>query len=164
MIIGGVISGYYLDSKLFIGVHNNILFHIVCFAIGLLIMFFVIKISKNTGRTLAKYGRKGEVKTLDTNILVRDGIYRYMRHPMHLGLLFFPLSIAFLVASPSFILIISPIEMLFMLGMIKFWEESEAIKKFGGEYLAYKKRTPWFCFTIKCLTILLKDIPKIKKK
>jgi len=120
----------------------------------------VIRISKNTGRTLAKYGRKGKIKRMETNVLVRHGVYKYMRHPMHLGLLFFPLSIAFLIGSPSFILIIAPAEMIMMLLLIKYFEEPEAIKKFGNEYLEYKNQVPWFCFNLLCLKELLKEVPK----
>jgi protein-S-isoprenylcysteine O-methyltransferase Ste14 len=125
-----------------------------------LLILLVIRISKNTGRTLAKYGRKGDVKRMDTNVLVNQGVYKYMRHPMHLGLLFLPLSFAFLIGSPSFILFIAPAEMVIMLLLIKFFEESEAIKKFDKQYIEYKKQVPWFCFKIHCLKELFKDVPK----
>lgn len=160
MLFGGLTLGLYLDSILFKYVHTNILFHIISFLIGVMLLFLVIRISKNTGRTLAKYGRKGKIKRMETNILVRQGVYKYMRHPMHLGLLFFPLSIAFLFGSPSFILIIAPAEMIMMLILIKYFEEPEAIKKFGSEYLEYKNHVPWFCFNLLCLKELLKDVPK----
>jgi protein-S-isoprenylcysteine O-methyltransferase Ste14 len=83
-----------------------------------------------------------------------------MRHPMHLGLLFLPLSFAFLIGSPSFIFFIAPAEMVIMLLLIKFFEESEAIKKFDKQYIEYKKQVPWFCFKIHCLKELFKDVPK----
>jgi protein-S-isoprenylcysteine O-methyltransferase Ste14 len=67
-------------------------------------------------------------------------------------------SIAFLVGSPSFILIISPFEIILMLIMIKLLEEPEAIAKFGDEYREYKKMVPWFCFKIECL----KELWKVK--
>ena len=160
MIFGGIAAGYYLDDLLFPNFHNNFVFHIVSFVIGAFMLLFVLRVSKNTGRTLAKFGRKGDLPRMDTNELVTDGIYAYMRHPMHLGLLFFPLSVAFLVASLSFILIIAPAEILFMLIMIKLVEEREAIVKFGNDYREYMKRVPWFCFKIKCLKELLRHIPK----
>lgn len=160
MLVGGIIGGYYIDSILFENIHNNILFHTICFIVGVFIMLLVIRISKNTGRTLAKHGRKGELKKMETNSLVKTGAYKYMRHPMHLGLFLFPLSFAFLVASPSFILILTPIEILLMLIMIKILEEPEAIKKFGDEYMNYMKQKPWFCFKINCLKELLKPISK----
>ncbi|MHB1686436.1 MAG: methyltransferase family protein [Ignavibacteriaceae bacterium] len=158
MIVGGAALGLWLDTILFKNIHISIVFHSISFVIGFLLMVLVIKISKNTGRTLAKYGRKGNLKRMETNVLVNQGAYKYMRHPMHLGLLLFPLSIAFLIGSPSFILLIAPAEIIFMLIMIQFMEEPEAIKKFGKEYLEYKNQLPWFCFKIKCLKELFKRI------
>ena len=160
MIFGGIIGGYYLDSILFSGIHSCVLFHFVSFVIGMVLLVLVMKISRNTGRTLAKYGRKGELKRMETNVLAKEGVYRYMRHPMHLGLMLFPLSFAFLVGSPSFILIIAPLEIVLMLILIKLIEEPEAIRKFGNEYLEYKKTVPGFCFRKKCLKELLRDVEK----
>jgi protein-S-isoprenylcysteine O-methyltransferase Ste14 len=158
MLFGGAAGGFYLDSLLFKGIHENLILHIVSFIIGLLLALMVVRVSKNTGRTLARYGRKGELKRMETNVLVKQGIYKYMRHPMHLGLFFFPLSIAFLVGSPSFILIIVPLEIGLMLILIKLFEEPEAIEKFGDEYLEYKKQVPGFCLKIHCLKALFKKV------
>ena len=141
-IFGGIFGGIYSDSIFFPGIHNNLILHIILFIIGAVLMFIVMKISKNTGRTLAKYGRKGNVKNLDTNILVKDGIYAYMRHPMHLGLMLFPLSFAFLTGIISFIVIIAPLEIILMLIMIFTIEEPEAIRKFGDNYRNYKNKVP----------------------
>ncbi len=158
MLIGGIIGGYYIDNILFKNIHSNIYFHIICFITGLLILLLVLRISKNTGRTLAKYGRKGELERMETNVLVKQGVYKLMRHPMHLGLLLFPVSIALLSGSPSFILIISPLEIIFMLIMIKVVEEPGAIKKFGNDYREYMKQVPWFCFKPECLKELLRPV------
>lgn len=160
MIVGGAILSLFLDNHLFIIIHPDIYFHSISFIIGSLLIVLVMRISKNTGRTLAKYGRKGNLKRLETNTLVHEGIYRHMRHPMHLGLLLFPLSFALIIGSPSFIFIIAPIEAIFMLIMIKKLEEPEAIRKFGNQYILYKSQTPRFCFKIKCLKELLKEVPK----
>lgn len=160
MMVGGAALGLSLDAILFENIHTDILFHSISSAIGFLLSLMIIRISKNTGRTLAKYGRKGNLKRMETNVLVTQGAYKYMRHPMHFGLLLFPLSIAFLIGSLSFILIIAPVEMILMLIMIKYYEEPAAIKKFGKEYLEYKKQVPWFCFKINCLKELLKNVPK----
>lgn len=160
MIIGGGILGYFLDCMMFENICRNIYFHVFSTLFGAFILFLVMKISKNTGRTLAKYGRKGELKRMQTNVLVDKGIYKYMRHPMHLGLFLFPFAIAFLIGSLSFILFIAPAEVIFMLILIYVVEEPEAIKKFGDNYLDYKKQVPAFCFKIKCLKELLKEIPK----
>lgn len=160
MIVGGAALGLFLDNYLFETIHTDICFHCVGLIIGLSLIALVIRISKNTGRTLAKYGRKGNLKRLETNVLVQEGIYKYMRHPMHLGLFLFPMSFAFIVGSPSFIVLVAPLEVIFMLIMIKIVEEPETIRKFGDEYRIYKSQTPWFCFKFRCLKELLKDVPK----
>jgi len=161
MLFGGIGLAYYIDSILFdTSFYHNLVFQISSFSFGLLLMVLLVRISRTTGRTLAKYGRQGDIKRMETNLLVKEGVYQYMRHPMHLGLFLFPISVAFLVVSPSFILIIAPVEILFMVLMIKFFEEPEAISKFGTEYLDYKQQVPWFCFKISCLQELLKKIPK----
>jgi len=156
LIFGGGYFGYILDNKLFPSVKIGMLLHAISFIIGLGLMMLVMRISKNTGRTLAKYGRKGKLRRLDTNVLVTQGIYSYMRHPMHLGLFLFPLSFAFITGIISFIIIIVPAEIVIMLLLIKLLEEPEAVAKFGDEYLQYRKTTPAFCLRIKCLKELLK--------
>jgi len=160
MIFGGTALSLYLDAQLFSDYNLILPFYGISAIIGLLLFYAVIRISKNTGRTLAKYGRKGELKRMETNFLVNQGVYKYMRHPMHLGLLLFPLSIAFLMGSPSFVLLIAPSEIIFMLLMIKFVEEPEVIRKFGDQYLEYKEGVPWFCIKIRCLKELLTSVPK----
>ncbi len=160
IIFGGSIFGYYLDYLIFESIYQNIIFHVVSLLIGVFLLYLVMKISKNTYRTLAKYGRKGKLKKMQTNVLVKQGIYKYMRHPMHLGTFFSLLGLAFLIGSPSFILIIVPVEIIIMLIMIKFVEEPYSIRKFGDEYLEYKKQVPWFCFKMKCLKKLFENVPK----
>ncbi|MCF6183023.1 MAG: isoprenylcysteine carboxylmethyltransferase family protein [Bacteroidales bacterium] len=161
-IFGGIFGGIYFDNILFPGIHKNIILHIIFFIIGAILMFIVMKISKNTGRTLAKYGRKGDVDRMDTNVLVKEGIYSYMRHPMHLGLMIFPLSFAFLSGIISFIVFIAPLEIILMLIMIFMIEEPEAIRKFGDDYRNYKRKVPAFCFRFSCIKKLFKNVEKSK--
>jgi len=162
MIIGGAILSSFIDNHLFGKIHSDIFFHVVSLIIGVLLMMLVIRISKNTGRTLAKYGRSGNLKRLETNMLVQNGAYSHMRHPMHFGLLLFPLSFALIIGSPSFIMFIAPVEAVLMLVMVWMVEEPEAIRKFGNQYLEYKKGVPWFCFKLKCLKELFKSVAKSK--
>ncbi len=160
MLFGGLIAGKALDDILFPQIRHNLWFHDISIILGMTLIIIVVRISKNTGRTLAKYGRKGELKGMETNVLVKEGPYKYMRHPMHLGLLFMPLAVALLSYSPSFIFIIAPVEMIFMVIMIKIFEEPEAIRKFGEEYEKYMKEVPAFCLKRKCLKELLKPVTK----
>ncbi|HEC89839.1 MAG TPA: isoprenylcysteine carboxylmethyltransferase family protein [Thermoplasmatales archaeon] len=156
MLFGGAIIGLYLDYRFFRNFILNLYFHIMTLLIGIPLMYFVLLVSRNTGRFLSKMGRVGDIPRLDTNKLVTTGMYSCMRHPMHFGLLFFPLSIALIIGSPSFILIVSPLEMLFMIFMIKFFEEPEAIKKFGEAYVEYKSKVPMFNLHPSCISRLIK--------
>jgi len=160
MLIGGVWGGWYLDRTLFPDVYKSMPFHIAGIIVGLLLLNIVMTISRNTGRTLAKYGRAGDLPRMETNRLVTEGVYKKMRHPMHLGLLLFPFAFALLAGSPSFLLVIAPAEVFLMLIMIRLIEEPEAIRKFGGEYREYMKVTPWFCITAACLKALFKKVEK----
>jgi protein-S-isoprenylcysteine O-methyltransferase Ste14 len=154
MLAGGAVLSIYFDHQYFSRVFHNILFHIIAVIPGFLLLRMVLRASKNTGRYLARKGREGELPRMQTNKLVTDGIYGCMRHPMHLGLLFFPWAVAFLLGSPFFILILAPLEMLLMLIMIKLVEEREAERKFGQAYRKYKQQVPFFSFKPECLKML----------
>ncbi len=160
MLGGGIWGGFILDARWFPGIHHLLWFHILSFLIGIVVLKGVMTVSRNTGRTLAKYGRKGELPRMETNQLVKEGPYRYMRHPMHLGLLFFPFAFAFLVGSPAFILVIAPAEAVLMLLLIRWVEEPEAIRKFGDEYRKYQQQVPWFCIRKECLNALFRKVEK----
>ena len=159
-LIGGAIAGYFIDKTYFSAAVGNLPWHAVSFVVGVFLMRLVMTISRNTGRTLAKYGREGEVKRMDTNRLVKKGMYECMRHPMHLGLFLFPVAFAFLSGFLGFILIIAPLEIILMLIMIFTIEEPEAKRKFGEEYKTYMKTTPAFNFSKECLKRLLQKIEK----
>ena len=157
LLPGGAVLGLWWDLSLFKSYLYSPLFHLATFIPGLVLLRMVFRISRSTGRILARYGRDGELLRLETNRLVTQGPYGCMRHPMHFGLLFFPLAFALLIGSPSFILFIVPMEMLFMLVMIRLVEEPEAVKKFGADYLTYRQRVPMFNLRLSCLKTLLTD-------
>jgi protein-S-isoprenylcysteine O-methyltransferase Ste14 len=155
MLLGGLWGGWYLDAQCFAQLSRSWLFHLSMFLLGLILLAAVLSVSRHTGRTLARYGREGDLPRLQTNVLVTVGPYKLMRHPMHLGLLFLPLSIALLFGSPSFIFCIAPAEIVMMFLLIKRFEEPEAIKKFGDSYRKYQENTPMFCLKISCIQALL---------
>ncbi len=159
-IFGGLTLGIVLDLQYFSGIWHLWQWHLLSFLWGAFLMKLVMTISRNTGRTLAQHGRKGELPRMETNQLVKDGPYGCMRHPMHLGLFLFPMAFAFLSGSLSFILIITPSEIILMLIMIFVIEEPEAIRKFGNQYLEYKKEVPAFNFRRSCLKMLMKTVSK----
>ncbi len=160
MMLGGIIGGLWIDKRRFSALLFNPVFHIVSLILGALLLQGVRTSSANTGRMLAKMGKEGDnVPRFETNKLVKSGVYSCMRHPMHMGLLFFPLAIALIIGSPAFIFIIAPVEMLLMIVMIKFIEEPEAIAKFGNEYREYQQQTPMFNLSLSCLKQLLGKKP-----
>ena len=144
MLVGGSALSIWLDSRWFQELFANPVFHLATLAVGILLLRLVMRVSRYTGHLLASMGREGDLPRMDTNKLVTTGVYGCMRHPMHLGLLFFPWSVALMLGSPTFLLIIAPLEMLFMLALIKFVEETEAIRKFGDDYREYQRHVPIF--------------------
>ncbi|NPA43307.1 MAG: isoprenylcysteine carboxylmethyltransferase family protein [Chlorobi bacterium] len=158
MIFGGLALAVWLDLRLFRSVFLDWHFHVMSFIWGLILLYAVRRVSRNTGRTLARYGRVGRIPRFETNRLVDQGPYAHMRHPMHLGLLFFPLAFGLMAGSPCFVVCIWPLEVIFMLLMIKWVEEPEARRKFGEAYDEYAAKRPWFCLKPRCLKALWKKV------
>jgi len=125
-------------------------FHLLTALVGLIIIFFAFRASANGGKELTK-GRVGDIPRLETNKLVTTGIYECMRHPMLFGLTLLPLGWALLLGSPTFILIIAPLEMIFIVIMVMVFEEMEVSKKFGEAYERYRQEVPMVSFKPKCL-------------
>jgi len=157
MIIGGAV--YALaedrDSPLF----NNIWFHMFTAFAGLLLLVLAFRAAANGGRELTK-GRVGDIPRLETNRLVTTGIFACMRHPMLFGLTLLPLGWALLLGSPTFITVIAPLEMLFIIIMVLIFEEMEVKRKFGEAYESYRKRVPMVSFRSECLRSLFKKVKK----
>ena len=80
-----------------------------------------------------------------------------MRHPMLFGLTLLPIGWALLLGSPTFIMLIAPLEMLFIIVMVIIFEEMEVKRKFGEGYKAYSKEVPMVSFKSKCLRKLFKN-------
>ena len=102
---------------------------------GLFFLFWSIKAQREIGRGTP-------MPLMATQKLVVQKPYSYCRNPLFFGLLnlFFGISILFdSISSLLMVLIFSVIILLFT----RFIEEKELEKRFGDEYLAYKKRTPF---------------------
>jgi len=129
----------------------NPFFHLFTLVAGVFLLRFVLRVSRYTGRLLAQMGREGDIPRMETNKLVTTGVYGCMRHPMHLGLIFFPWAVALILGSPFFWIVLAPLETIFILVMVKLVEEPGAIAKFGDEYREYQKRVPMFSLQLDCL-------------
>jgi len=162
MIFGGAAGGMYLDTHWFPRAPGNPLFHLSSIIIGLALAKLVVNSSRNTGRLLARLGREGDLPRMETNKLVTQGYYACMRHPMHLGLFLLPVAAAFIVGSISFILIIAPLEILFMISLIKLVEEPQALRKFGKAYEEYRRQVPMFSLRRPCLKKLFANTSSVK--
>jgi len=151
MLFGGGITSLWMDWHWFRAWLFNPIFHLLSLLIGVYGLRLVMRASRNTGRWLARNGREGNIPRFETNKLVTTGYYECMRHPMHLGLLLFPVSFALILGSLSFIFIVAPLEILFIIAMIKVVEEPGAIRKFGDQYRSYQKQVPMFTVRPSCL-------------
>ena len=76
--------------------------------------------------------------------LLTTGLYAYVRNPMFLGGFLFLLGLGVLLGSLSLTFIFTPVLIVLYVFYVKAVEEKEMEKKFGQEYLEYKKRVPMF--------------------
>ena len=158
LIIGGIVLSVYLDNnvfKIFVD-HESILYYLL-FIPGVFLLIMVLNISKNMGRFLAKNAHDSRLPKGEINQLVINGPYAFMRHPMHLGLMFFPVAVALISTSISLIFLIAPAQILIIYILIKIIEEPQQIKKFGKPYEDYMKKVPMFCLRKECIELLLKS-------
>ncbi|HIE17346.1 MAG TPA: isoprenylcysteine carboxylmethyltransferase family protein [Dehalococcoidia bacterium] len=76
--------------------------------------------------------------------LITTGLYAYVRNPMLLGMFIFLLGLGILFGSLSLVFIFTPSFIVLNVLYLKAIEERELEKKFGDEYLEYKRRVPMF--------------------
>lgn len=107
-------------------------------SLGLLVVLAGFSIRNIARRTLGNYFLNG-INSLRKHKLVKQGIYRHIRHPIYLG--------AILLNLGSILLFSSLLGFLVMMGYIPFVlyririEEKILIEKFGKEYRDYMNKT-----------------------
>ncbi len=148
MLVGGAV--YAIPKDWGTTLFSNLWFHLFSALLGILILRLAFRAAANGGRELTK-GRVGDIPRMETNRLVTTGIYSCMRHPMLFGLTLLPLGWALLLGSPTFIMVVAPVEMLFIIFMVIIFEEREVNKKFGKAYEIYRQEIPMVSFDINCL-------------
>ena len=153
LLIGGAIFSIINDWKTVL--FNSVVFHIISAIIGCFILKLAFRAAANGGKELAK-GRVGNIPHLETNKLITSGIYSCMRHPMLFGLTLLPLGVALLIGSVTFITIVAPIEIIFIIVMVIIFEEMEVKRKFGVAYKIYSENVPMVSFKKSCLLALFK--------
>jgi len=76
--------------------------------------------------------------------LVTSGPYRLSRNPMLTGVFLLLLGLGFAMSSVSLVLFFVPLFILVNVWELKAIEEPELLKRLGGEYAEYRRRTPMF--------------------
>ncbi|OGW85113.1 MAG: hypothetical protein A2987_04540 [Omnitrophica bacterium RIFCSPLOWO2_01_FULL_45_10] len=85
----------------------------------------------------------GESKIQTGQMLITGGAYKYMRHPVYLGIILEQISIPLLANLYYTFFIALAFTIPFQLLKIRL-EEAEMEKRFGNNYVAYKKSVPAF--------------------
>lgn len=130
-VVGGIVTDLVLGTEPF---------PIVVRLLGLVGMLLAHFPLKRTGRLLKLLGESEEWGC--TNRLVVTDLYQCVRHPHHVGMGVFMLSLGLLIGHPwSFLLIAVP-QWLWILGFLFLVEEKELLEKFGEAYEAYRQQVP----------------------
>lgn len=128
---------------------------ILRFFIFLVYLFFGLYFTFHSIYCLHKFG-KGTIMPNDPpQKLVKEGIYSYCRNPMYLGYSYLFFSFGFLLRNISF-LFISVLVVIFIFIYSKTVEEKVLMKRFGSEYLIYKKEVPFIISLRRCKGFIYK--------
>jgi protein-S-isoprenylcysteine O-methyltransferase Ste14 len=95
-----------------------------------------------TGYLLLKRKGKPDNNFENTSLLVKSGIYRYIRHPLYLSV--FLLGTGIMLKNPETVQFVLSILNLIAVYITARIEENEMIAKFGDQYLTYMKETKMF--------------------
>lgn len=134
VIIIAIIAEYFIIKR-----QINLSISIIGF-----ILYIVALIGRNWSiNTLGKY-HSPYVKIIDKHLLIRKGPYKYLRHPYYLSVIFefigFPL-----VPNSYYSLCLSLFLYIPALYILRIYPEEKAmIRKFGEEYLLYKREVSGF--------------------
>jgi protein-S-isoprenylcysteine O-methyltransferase Ste14 len=94
---------------------------------------------------------------LEEQGFIKDGILRYVRHPLYSGSMLF--LIGYLIFAPNIVNLVSVALMIIYFIVGSYFEEKKLIKSFGKSYAQYRSEVPAF---IPRLNILFKGSRKAK--
>jgi protein-S-isoprenylcysteine O-methyltransferase Ste14 len=94
------------------------------------------------GYLLLKRKGKSEESFENTSVLVKSGVYRYIRHPLYLSVFLFGIGV--MCKDPRQVQLILGVVLLVAVYFTARIEEKEMIAKFGDEYRTYMKETKMF--------------------
>jgi len=110
--------------------------------ISIILVFQSFYLLKKRGGIRDRRNDPANYKFENTTVLVKDGIYKFIRHPMYSSLLFLCLG-AFSKNISIYTILLTVIAILSLVFTAK-TEEKENIKFFGHSYLEYIKETKMF--------------------
>lgn len=110
--------------------------------VSLIYLFFGLYFTLYSCSCLHRFGRGTIMPNDPPQILVKEGIYSYCRNPMYLGYSFLFFSFGFLLKNVYFIFLSIGV-IIFIFFYSKLIEEKVVLKRFGDEYLTYKKEIPF---------------------
>jgi protein-S-isoprenylcysteine O-methyltransferase Ste14 len=154
---GALIFLSFVTGLLFISVYADKSFELKPFIsfpfdliIGVLFLFSGLSL---TGYCVYNFIKSGgtPVPLNPPKKLITDGPYAISRNPMITGLIFLFIGFGFIWNSVTLTFIITPFFIIIKYIELKKIEEPEIEKRFGNDYIEYKKKVPMF-------------IPKLQKK
>jgi protein-S-isoprenylcysteine O-methyltransferase Ste14 len=113
------------------------LFQLISWILLILSLYVAI-----TGYQLLKEKGKPTANFENTSLLVRSGIYGYIRHPLYLSI--FLLGTGIVLKDPHSVQLVLGLINLVAIYVTSRIEEKEMIAKFGDEYKAYMTQTKMF--------------------
>ena len=136
IFLGLVLIGPLLDRMLGIAPLNlgrpaTIALSLALVAAGLTVVLAAIRRFSSAGTRVEPWAPSSAV--------VRDGIYRFSRNPMYVGMALVMLGLALILGSPSSLAMVGVATLLVDRFVIR-REEAYLEGKFGGEYLAYRNQ------------------------
>ncbi len=142
--LGTFLLGSWIDLVLNLPPFPPFPFNIV---FGVIVMLGGAAIGIKATRQLRKVGKGlpwGEaVQASQSSTLVISGIFTYTRNPMTFGYTLLPLGMGLLFRSLGMTLFIPAIVLGVQVIIIKRREEPNLTRRFGEEYLKYKRKTPF---------------------
>jgi protein-S-isoprenylcysteine O-methyltransferase Ste14 len=127
--------------------------------VGVLLAHFPLK---RTGRLLKRLGESREWGC--TNRLVVTDLYQCVRHPHHITMGVFMLSLGLLIGHQWSFLLVTITQWLWIIGFLFLVEERELLEKFGEDYEAYRQQVPMLFPNPLCaLRVLSKPINAAKE-
>jgi len=111
---------------------------------GFVVLAVALTIEIFTTRALGTRRIFGSSELVQTkkDRLITDGIYKYARHPRYTEHPFWFLGLGLLFGYPA--LILFSLYLFLAFAITAYYEEQELIKRYGEEYVIYKKKTPNF--------------------